>query len=362
MGDVVERFDEKNTMANALDPKANIWSAADKGDTAQVKALLEQGRDVNGRNCLGCTPLLYACGSGHVETVKLLLQQPNIDVNRKNNDRLTSFMLAMQGGPLIGPIDTSWSGWDACNTHDKLRRLMDLPASIELELSRHDRWTSLMEACNFGHKAIVEILLSVPSLDLEAMNIRGQRADEVATSRGHDQLALMIQNKRTSRDTPEELVKIQELEEQVENLKMETRNRLKQNIDQKYEELAGIRSLHEKEIETMTRQIDSLQEQLEEAMKARLSMITRQVRIVKNAEEEIRQMKRKLENFDRYASTGNLQQQVQHHSVALSPMTSGPSCAHSLGSLTNMSCGAVGTSSGNGTGPDRPMFDKDFEC
>ena len=76
---------------------------------------------------------------------------------------------------------------------------MDLPASIELELSRHDRWTSLMEACNFGHKAIVEILLSVPSLDLEAMNIRGQRADEVATSRGHDQLAVMIQNKRTSR-------------------------------------------------------------------------------------------------------------------------------------------------------------------
>ena len=56
-----------------------------------------------------------------------------------------------------------------------------------------------MEACNFGHKKIVELLLAVPSLDLEAMNIRGQRADEVATSRGHDQLALMIQNKRTSR-------------------------------------------------------------------------------------------------------------------------------------------------------------------
>ena len=63
--------------------------------------------------------------------VKLLLQQSNIDVNRRNNDRLTSFMLAMQGGPLIGPIDTSWSGWESCNnTHDKLRRLMDLPASI----------------------------------------------------------------------------------------------------------------------------------------------------------------------------------------------------------------------------------------
>ena len=52
--------------------------------------------------------------------------------------------------------------------------------------------------------------------------------------------------------------------------------------------------------------IDSLQEQLEETMKLRLSMITRQVRIVKNAEEEIRQLKRKLENFDRYASATNL--------------------------------------------------------
>ena len=98
---------------------------------------------------------------------------------------------------------------------------------------------------------------------------------------GHDQLAQLIQNKRISRDTPEELAKIQELEEQVETLKMETRNRLCLNIDKKYEELTKIRSLHEREIESMTRQIDHLQEQLEEAMKSRLSMITRQVRIGK---------------------------------------------------------------------------------
>ena len=30
--------------------------------------------------------------------VRLLLSHPAIDVNRRNNDRLTSFMLAMQGG------------------------------------------------------------------------------------------------------------------------------------------------------------------------------------------------------------------------------------------------------------------------
>ena len=51
-------------------------------------------------------------------------------------------------------------------------------------------------------------------------------------------------------------------------------------------------------------------------------------------------------------------------------MTSaGPSCAHSLGSLTNMSqvgagvCGAGQPAGAGGTGGiDKPIFDKDFEC
>ena len=46
-----------------------IWSAAERGDAEKVRKVLSEGKDVNGRNCLGCTPLLYACGSGNVETV-----------------------------------------------------------------------------------------------------------------------------------------------------------------------------------------------------------------------------------------------------------------------------------------------------
>ena len=42
------------------------------------------------------------------------------------------------------------------------------------------------------------------------------------------------------------------------------------------------------------------QDQLDEAMKSRLTMITRQVREVKNVEDEVRQMRRQLDNFDRY--------------------------------------------------------------
>ena len=232
---------------------------------------------------------------------------------------------------------------------------MDLPGTDDLELSRHDRWTALMEACNFGHRSIIELLLSVPNIDLEALNIRGQRAEDVAMSRGHDALAYLIQNQRKSRDQPEEMTQIRELEEQVETLKAETRNRLLKNIDKKYAELANLRSLHEKEIETMTRKIDTLQEQLEEAMKSRLSMITRQVRIVKNAEEEIRQLKRKLENFDRYASPSVA---ISFSNVAVSPMSSMPMCSHnSMNSLL-----ATNSASASNLTSNPALFDKDFEC
>ena len=73
-----------------------IWGASDKGDLASVRGLLDQGLDVNTRNCLGCVPLMYAAGSGHTEVVSLLLSQPGVCVNIRNNDRLTCFMLAMQ--------------------------------------------------------------------------------------------------------------------------------------------------------------------------------------------------------------------------------------------------------------------------
>ena len=89
-------------------------------------------------------------------------------------------------------------------------------------------------------------------------------------------------------------------------MKLETRQRLLHSIDKKYVALRELKSDHESEIEPLSRKIDLLQEQLEEAMKQRLAMITRQVREIKAYEDEIRQIKRKLENFDRYASTGNL--------------------------------------------------------
>ena len=84
MGDNREMAGNLNSSTGNTKLPLTLWSAADRGDTSRVRELLYPSRpnadfnpwrsqhciDVNARNCLGCTPLLYACGSGHLETVK----------------------------------------------------------------------------------------------------------------------------------------------------------------------------------------------------------------------------------------------------------------------------------------------------
>ena len=66
--------------------------------------------------------------------------------------------------------------------------------------------------------------------------------------------------------------------------------------------LRDLKARHETEMEPLSRRIDSLQSQLEEAMKTRLAMITRQVREIKAREDDVRVAKKKLDNFERFAS------------------------------------------------------------
>ena len=128
---------------------------------------------------------MYAAGSGHVEVTKLLLEQPATCVNIRNNDRLTTFMLAMQvgrdpGGWTNGGSRASGSSGSG---QEQLRKMMDLPALNEMDWARNDKWTPLMEAASFGQSEIVSLLLNVPGIELDAVNIRGQTAAEIATSR-----------------------------------------------------------------------------------------------------------------------------------------------------------------------------------
>ncbi|MDP8249068.1 MAG: ankyrin repeat domain-containing protein [Candidatus Tritonobacter lacicola] len=52
----------------------DLMRAAQDGDTAKVKLLIEQGANINDRDAHGMTPLMHAAGKGRAEVVKLLLE------------------------------------------------------------------------------------------------------------------------------------------------------------------------------------------------------------------------------------------------------------------------------------------------
>ncbi|HEV2764723.1 MAG TPA: ankyrin repeat domain-containing protein [Pyrinomonadaceae bacterium] len=77
------------TGARAQGPDAKqalndkLWEAARVGDAASVRALLDQGADVNAKFRYGQTALFKAAERGHTEVIKLLLQR-GADANVKD--------------------------------------------------------------------------------------------------------------------------------------------------------------------------------------------------------------------------------------------------------------------------------------
>jgi len=73
-----------------------LMKAAKEGKTDILKALLDEGIDVNIKDNDGMTALMWAAYKCHLNAVELLLDN-DADVNEKNNEGMTVFNLA-EGG------------------------------------------------------------------------------------------------------------------------------------------------------------------------------------------------------------------------------------------------------------------------
>jgi ankyrin repeat protein len=75
----------------------DLINAAKNGDLALVKSLIAAGVDMNAKNNVGYTALIFASQQGHVEVVRALLAA-KADMNAKDNDDMTALIRASQGG------------------------------------------------------------------------------------------------------------------------------------------------------------------------------------------------------------------------------------------------------------------------
>ena len=127
------------------------------GDLEGVKAALQRGANVNGKDEDGLTGLMWAVRNNHNSVVALLLNTPNIDVNLRINRR----------------------GWCALReavrseNNEALKMLLDLP-NIDMNILNDD-YDDLGGAVHraVGGKNIegLKLLLSVPSIDVNIVTI-----------------------------------------------------------------------------------------------------------------------------------------------------------------------------------------------
>ena len=118
-----------------------LFTAALLGDADQVRALWEEGANVNAKNDQGWTPLMFAAGEGDTTTADALLSRgADIDLQSENGE--TALMLAARWG------------------HFRLVRMLLIDAEANVNLRNKDGKTALTIAREKGHTEIVELIES----------------------------------------------------------------------------------------------------------------------------------------------------------------------------------------------------------
>ena len=126
------------------------------GDLEGVKAALARGEDVN-TGTEGNTGLMAAIIKGHNSVVKVLLNQPSLDINRSNIQGFTAVHLA------------------CCEDNvTSLRMLLGDPRLTSVNARNCFGQTPLMMAVSKGRVKCVKELVGVEGVNLETMDPEGK--------------------------------------------------------------------------------------------------------------------------------------------------------------------------------------------
>ena len=147
--------DSKDYDAAPQDLNSRLFNACENGDVSTIQRLIEKSKNGGGKLNFNAsdeadfTPLMYAAAGGHARVVRLLLQQPGIDVRRTNNG-FSAFMLACIGG--YGEVVNAF-----IEHPDKLAQTVNQ----EIPFTNNGktlRYTALSWACVNKHTALVSKL------------------------------------------------------------------------------------------------------------------------------------------------------------------------------------------------------------
>lgn len=144
---------QTNFMGNA----PILCIAANEGIVPMVNLLLEFGADVERTNSQGCTPLILAAIKGHCDVVRQLVSAGSCLGQTDTQQRCALVHAAMNGNLQIVKYLMA-SDW---NQREGAKSDVDLDEASQ---------QALIAAASQGHSSIVEDLLDMPEVDVNAVD------------------------------------------------------------------------------------------------------------------------------------------------------------------------------------------------
>jgi hypothetical protein len=150
-------------IAAAADSGPDLWNAARKGQTDQVRALLEKGAAVESRDRDGRTALMLAAEHGHPDTVSLLLSK-GAKTDARDKEGWTPYGLAL--------LSTS-------KGRDRVLNLLPAPARVRLALEATWIPENTYSSCFMTPQQLAERIREVKpdALAIEALREVSSKAD-----------------------------------------------------------------------------------------------------------------------------------------------------------------------------------------
>ena len=138
----------------------NLWASCSLGELNVTRELLLAGADPNTRGGgYDYTCLMMATNGNEEEVVDLLLAQPNIEVNAKDNDKNSTALHF------------------ACRTRTRniaiLGKLLAVPGILVNERDNNG-WTPIMWAITYGKPEAIRMMAAVEDVDLDVRSYDGR--------------------------------------------------------------------------------------------------------------------------------------------------------------------------------------------